>query len=112
LIKSFALYIARLSYRPFRGYDLGLMPRTPLRCDWASSDTSRTRVAGHAGLVAGYEVIVAGYAGPWTVGIIGLDGRVPLVGLPHLSGDLQTAVDIADFEDFVLENDLLAIPRA
>ena len=88
------------------------MPHTALRCDWASSDTSRTRVAGHAGLVAGYEVIVAGYAGPWTVGIIGLDGRVPLVGLPHLSGDLQTAVDIADFEDFVLENDLLAIPRA
>jgi hypothetical protein len=39
------------------------------RASWASSDTSRTRVAGHAGLVAGYEVIVAGYAGPWTVGM-------------------------------------------
>jgi hypothetical protein len=39
------------------------------------------------GFVADHEVIVAGYAGPWTV-------------------------DIADFEDLVLENDLLTFPRA
>jgi hypothetical protein len=79
---------------------------------FTSSDTSRTRVAGHAGLVAGYEVVVAGYAGPWTVWIIGRDRRVPLVGLLCFSGDIQPPVDVADFEHLALENDLLAIPRA
>jgi hypothetical protein len=63
------------------------------------------------GFVADHEVIVAGYAGPWTVWIVGRDRRVPLVGLLCLSGDVQPPVDVPDFEDLVLENDLLAFPR-
>jgi hypothetical protein len=59
--------------------------------------------------VADYEIVVAGYAGPRTVWIVGWDRRVPLVGPLCLSGDVQAAVDVADFENFVLQNDLLAI---
>jgi hypothetical protein len=31
--------------------------------------------------------------------------------LPRLASDVQPAVDVADFEDFVLEDDLLAIQQ-
>ena len=38
--------------------------------------------------------------------------RVALIGLPRLPGDMQPAVDVADFEHLIAQDDLLAVPRA
>jgi hypothetical protein len=39
------------------------------------------------------------------------DRQVTLVGLSHLARHREPAVNVADFEDLILENDLLAVPR-
>jgi hypothetical protein len=86
---------------------------------------SRATLSGHADrapawpprypsrhVVSAYEVRVSAYAGFRTVRIVGLDRRVSLVGLPHLSGHVQPTVDVPDFEHLILGKDLLAFPRA
>lgn len=47
-----------------------------------------------------------------TVGIIGLDRRVPLVMLALLPRDVDAATDVADFKHLIAQEYLLAFPRA
>jgi hypothetical protein len=45
----------------------------------------------------------------WAIEVIDWDRRVrPAL----LAGDMQPAVDIADLKHLILQNDLLAVPRA
>jgi hypothetical protein len=79
---------------------------------WPPRYPSRHVVSAYEVRVSAYEVRVSAYAGFRTVRIVGLDRRVSLVGLPHLSGHVQPTVDVPDFEHLILGKDLLAFPRA
>ena len=82
------------------------------RARWASSDTSRVHVTGHAGPVTGHAGPVTGHARPRTVRMVRRDRRVPFVVVPRLARHVQPAFDIADFEHLAPGKDLLAFPRA
>jgi hypothetical protein len=54
---------------------------------------------------------VTRHALAWTVWIIGLDWRVSFVRPALLAGDVEAAVDVADLQHLIPQNDLLPIPR-
>jgi hypothetical protein len=48
---------------------------------------------------------------PGPVGAIGLDRRVPFIVIALLGRDVQAAVDTADFQHFMLADDLSVFPK-
>ena len=78
-----------------------------LRGSCVSADDSG--VSADAG-VSAYVVSADGLPSP--VWIVGLDPRIPFVGLSRLPRHMQPAVDVAYFEDLIASENLFAIPRA
>jgi hypothetical protein len=60
----------------------------------------------------GRECSRSGSTDAWAIEVIDWDRRVPFIRPALVAGEMQPALDIADLKHLILQNDLLAVPRA